>query len=95
MNSPFIFGKIASGAAFTDREAEQKRLSDNIASHLNTILISPRRWGKSSLVSRVGQTLQKRDASARFCFLDMFNVRNEQEFYAQFAKAVLRASFFK
>jgi len=93
MNSPFIYGKIASGEAFADREIEQKRLSQNIASHINSILISPRRWGKSSLMARIGQTLQKRSAALRFCFLDLFNVRTEQEFYAQFAKEVLRVSF--
>lgn len=95
MNSPFIYGKIVSGATFTDRETEQKRLSDNIASHINSILISPRRWGKSSLVARVGQSLQKRDASVRFCFLDLFNIRSEEEFYAQLVREVLRVSYSK
>ncbi|MFZ1978450.1 MAG: hypothetical protein WAV76_10895 [Bacteroidota bacterium] len=95
MNSPFIYGKIASGETFTDRESEQKRLSDNIASHVSTILISPRRWGKSSLVMKVGKTLQEENKSLRFCFLDLFNVRSEQEFYTQFAREVLRVSFSK
>lgn len=95
MNSPFIYGKIASGDTFTDREREQKRLADNIASKINSILISPRRWGKSSLVTRVGETLQKKDKTLRFAFLDLFNVRTEEEFYAQFAREVLRVSFAK
>ena len=95
MHSPFIYGKIVTGKTFTDREDEQKRLSDNVAAHINSVLISPRRWGKSSLVARVGQTLQQRDQSVRFCFLDLFNVRSEQEFYAQLAKEVLRVSFSK
>jgi hypothetical protein len=95
MNSPFIYGKIASGSTFTDRESEQKRLSDNIESHISSILISPRRWGKSSLVMKVGQTLQQNKKSLRFCFLDMFNVRTEQEFYAHFTREVLRVSYSK
>ena len=95
MSSPFIYGKIASGEAFTDREHEQKRLSGNIKSGINTVLISPRRWGKSSLVAQVAQTLQKKPTALRFCFLDLFNVRSEQEFYSQFTKEVLRASFSK
>jgi len=95
MNSPFIYGKIASGKSFTDRETEQKRLSDNITSHINSILISPRRWGKSSLVAKVGQSLQNSKSSLRFCFLDLFNVRNEQEFYTHFAREVLRVSYSK
>jgi hypothetical protein len=95
VKSPFIYGKIASGETFTDREAEQKRLSDNITSHINSVVISPRRWGKSSLVARVGQTLQKKDSTMRFCFLDLFNLRSEEEFYTQLTKEVLRVSFSK
>lgn len=95
MPSPFMFGKIAAGENFIDREDEQKQLSHNIASHINTILISPRRWGKSSLVMRVADALQHRDPKLRFCFLDLFNVRSEDEFYAQLANEVLRVSFSK
>lgn len=95
MHSPFIYGKIASGETFTNRESEQKRLSNNIASRINSILISPRRWGKSSLVTRVGQAIEKSDTTVRFCFLDLFNVRSEQEFYVQLTREVLRVSFSK
>ena len=95
MHSPFMYGKVVAGETFIDREDEQNRLSGNVASHINSILISPRRWGKSSLVARVGQTLQQRTPALRFCFLDLFNVRSEEEFYAQLAKEVLRVSFSK
>jgi uncharacterized protein len=93
MKSPFVYGKIASGDKFTDRENEAKKLSDNIVSHINTVLISPRRWGKSSLVARVAEALEKTNDEVRFCFIDLFNVRTEQEFYTQFAREVLRVSF--
>ena len=95
MHSPFMYGKVVAGETFIDREDEQRRLSENVASHINSILISPRRWGKSSLVARVGQTLQQRTPALRFCFLDLFNVRSEEEFYAQLAKEVLCVSFSK
>ena len=95
MKSPFVFGKIASGDKFTDREDEQKKLSDNIASHINTVLISPRRWGKSSLVAKVAEVLPHKDTTFRFCFIDLFNVRTEQEFYTHFAHEVLCVSFSK
>jgi uncharacterized protein len=95
MQSPFIYGKIAVGGTFTDRENEQKRLIKNIGSHINSILISPRRWGKSSLVARVGQTIEQKNTSMRFCFLDLFNVRSEQEFYIQLTREILRVSFSK
>jgi AAA+ ATPase superfamily predicted ATPase len=95
MVSPFVYGKIASGDAFTDREEEQKRLSENIRSHINSVLISPRRWGKSSLVLKVGDALQRGKTPIRFCYIDLFNVRTEQEFYSHFAREVLRVSYSK
>lgn len=95
MKSPFVYGKVATGEKFTDREDEQKKLSDYIASQINSVLISPRRWGKSSLVAKVGETLQEKDKTLRFCFIDLFNVRTEQEFYTHFARDVLRVSFSK
>jgi hypothetical protein len=92
MKTPVVFGKIATGDAFTDREQEQDHLARNITEGINTILISPRRWGKSSLVAKVAADLSKKHRSLRFCFLDLFNVRTEQDFYAQLAKEVLRVS---
>lgn len=47
-NKPFIFGVATSGDNFTDREKESERLLLNFRHGVNTILISPRRWGKTS-----------------------------------------------
>ncbi len=92
MKSPFMYGKIVSGETFTDRETEQRRLSRNFTSHLNTVLISPRRWGKSSLVAKIGSSLERKRKNIRFCYLDLFNVRSEQEFYDYFVQQILRTS---
>ena len=61
MTAPFIFGKIAEGNNFIDRELDTKRLADNFMSLTNTILISPRRWGKSSLVHKAGKEAMSKD----------------------------------
>lgn len=45
---PFTYGRIAADEDFTDRQTELKRLIDNFDGLVNTILISPRRWGKTS-----------------------------------------------
>jgi len=52
MKSPFQFGRVVVGDAFTDRSGEIKRLKSNIENNIHTMLISPRRWGKSSLVKQ-------------------------------------------
>ena len=43
METPFIFGKIATKKNFTDREKETTDLVQNFTSLINTIIISPRR----------------------------------------------------
>lgn len=90
--APFIFGRIASGADFTDRETETELLITNFLNGINTILISPRRWGKSSLVLRAAEKAGKKDKKLKFCFIDLYNVRTEEEFYSVFASAVLKAT---
>jgi len=92
MDTPFVFGKIASEKNFTDRELETARLVANFTSQINTILISPRRWGKSSLVTKAAELASKKDKSLRFCLIDLYNVRSEEQFYQLLAQEVLRAS---
>lgn len=92
MRSPFQFGKVVTGDAFTNRNKEIERLQSNFQNHVHTILISPRRWGKSSLVRKAANELALQDKSVRFCFLDLFNIRSEEEFYAYFAREVIKTT---
>ena len=90
--TPFIFGKIATDKNFTDRKTETEQLIVNFTSLINIILISPRRWGKSSLVTKAAKAAMQKDKSLRFCFIDLFNIQSEEQFYQQLAQEVLRAS---
>jgi uncharacterized protein len=63
--SPFIYGNTVSNAAFTNRETEVEKLRSNLLSGINTMIISPRRWGKSSLVEKVILEIQKKEKIAR------------------------------
>lgn len=92
METPFVFGKLAVDQNFTDRDKERKRLSANFLSLVNTVLISPRRWGKSSLVQRSAIEAMSLDKDIRFCFLDAFNIRTEEQFYQALAGEILKIS---
>lgn len=92
METPFVFGKIAKNENFTDRETETAQLVTNFGSLINTIIISPRRWGKSSLVSKAAELALAQKSSLRICRIDLFNVRNEEEFYLLLAMAVLKSA---
>lgn len=92
METPFIFGKIARNENFTDREKETDRLITNFDSLINTIIISPRRWGKSSLVEKAASIARANNNSLRICRIDLFSVRNEEQFYELLAMAVLKSA---
>ena len=92
MEAPFIFGKIATDENFTDREQETKHLVGNFESLINSIIISPRRWGKSSLVHKAATIAQNEDKHLRVCAVDLFNVRTEEQFYTVFARSIIRGT---
>ena len=48
--NPFVYGEVVPAAAFVDREAELDRLTGDLLAGQKVFLISPRRYGKSSLV---------------------------------------------
>jgi len=85
---PFIFGVATSGENFTDREQETARLLSNFRHGVNTVLISPRRWGKTSLVQKVCRLAQS--DSLKIVYLDIFSCRSDRDFYDAYASAVLR-----
>lgn len=89
MLSPFCFGRMAEGVCFTDRKKETEHLLGNFTNNINTVLLSPRRWGKSSLVRKAGSKLQD---PYIFIDLDAFQLKNEEDFYNRFAAAVIKAT---
>src|SRR6476619_1520367 len=50
MTNPFVYGEVVPAAAFVDRETELDRLTRDLQAGQKIFLISPRRYGKSSLV---------------------------------------------
>src|SRR5947209_7300365 len=52
MDNPFVYGEVVPAAAFVDRIDELNRLIADLAGGQKVFLISPRRYGKSSLIRR-------------------------------------------
>ncbi|MDA3928661.1 MAG: ATP-binding protein [Prolixibacteraceae bacterium] len=92
MDTPFIYGKLASKNNFTNRSKEISQLITNFNSGINTILISPRRWGKSSLVTHAANQASQSKPELRFCFIDLFNIRTEEDFYQILAQEVIQST---
>lgn len=91
-NSPFIYGSTVSERSFTNREKEVNKLTNNLLGGINTMIISPRRWGKSSLVERVTNSIRTKHSDIRIVIIDLFSVNSEEEFMEKFAGDVLKAS---
>ena len=62
MQNPFVYGEVVPGEAFVDREAELDRLVEDLAGGQKVFLISPRRYGKSSLIRQALTALSRRAA---------------------------------
>ncbi len=92
MDSPFIYGNTVSATAFTNRKTEVKKLYNNLVQGINTTIISPRRWGKSSLVEKVVNDINRKRRRRITIIIDLFTVSSEKEFLEIFAGAVIKAS---
>ena len=83
----FLYGVSVGGDNFTDRARETQRLKMNFENGLNVILISPRRMGKTSLVKRVAQVVDKE--LVQVVYVDIYDCRSEYDFYTKFAEAIM------
>ena len=88
MDQVFTFGKPVDDEMFTDREAESVRLKANFESGINTFIISPRRWGKTSLVKKVIRESDKNGAI--YVFADVFKTKTPYEFCETLGNAILK-----
>jgi hypothetical protein len=64
MQNPFVYGEVVPASAFVDRVVELDRLVGDLAAGQKIFLISPRRYGKSSLIRRALAVMSRRGALA-------------------------------
>src|ERR687896_1444425 len=62
MQNPFVYGEVVPDEAFVDREVELDRLVNDLGTGQKVFLISPRRYGKSSLIRQALAALSRRGA---------------------------------
>jgi hypothetical protein len=59
MQNPFVYGEVVSAATFVNRVVELDRLIGDLGSGQKIFLISPRRYGKSSLIRQALKSLAR------------------------------------
>ncbi len=88
--NPFVFGEIVDDANFVNRADELNQLVRDLADGQKVFLLSPRRFGKSSLVSVALLKLQKRHI--RTVSLTVSSYSSYAQFLEKFAEKALRAA---
>ncbi len=88
MEKSFVYGIAVTDYNFTGRSDEIRRLNANFTAGINSVLISPRRYGKTSLVDHVCRHLDRDDIL--IVRLDIFGCKTEYDFYNALAVAVLK-----
>jgi AAA+ ATPase superfamily predicted ATPase len=85
MKNPFKFGSIVDGPYFTNRKEEIKKIKSILRSDNHLIIISPRRFGKTSLISKVIKQFEKPSV-----YLDLQLITNSEDFASQLLKRIYR-----
>jgi uncharacterized protein len=85
-SNPFTFGDLALDEAFTDRAAQLRELTADMRNGQNVLVYAPRRYGKSSLVIRAAQQVQRRKVLVGY--LDLMRTPTKERFAAALAKTI-------
>ena len=85
MKNPFKYGTIVEDEFFTDRINELKEIHRALDSENHLILISPRRFGKSSLVAKA-----IKESKRPFLSLNLQNVINVEDFASKLLRELFR-----
>ena len=83
--NPFKFGTVVQGEFFTDRIAELEHVKQLLDSENHLVLISPRRFGKSSLISKAVQQTRRPSIT-----IDFMKVLGIEDLATQILKGVFR-----
>ncbi len=86
--NPFFFRELPTDGPFCNRETELKELASHAESLANVVLYSPRRFGKTSLIKRVQNTLSQKGAVC--IYTDFYGITSVEDVAARLAKAVFK-----
>ncbi len=87
MKNPFKFGTVVKGEDFCDREKDMKNIMQALESGMSVSIISPRRYGKTSLIVN---TMEKMEGY-RKVYMDLMGITSVDEFLGKYSSAVLES----
>ena len=84
MKNPFIYGTVATGNSFYNREKECDYIVKTLAGGNNIVLYAPRRFGKTSLILKAIQLLEDKGfICIYFDFMPVFSVESFVRLYTK------------
>lgn len=83
--NPFKFGTVVENEFFTDRKEELEAVKEMLDSENHLVLISPRRYGKSSLINKALLQMNR-----PYILIDMMQVLSIQDFAMHIVRGVFR-----
>ncbi|MBI4492205.1 MAG: ATP-binding protein [Chloroflexi bacterium] len=86
MENPFRYGEVATGVYFTDRSVELAELQADIRTGQNVVIISPRRFGKTSLVFQALELLKQEHVLV--AYIDLFRTPTKDRFADHLADTI-------
>jgi len=85
MKNPFKFGTVVKGSDFCDRESEMEMILSDIRSGTHITLISPRRYGKTSLILNLFDRID----FANTFYIDVMGLTTVQDFLNVYTKTFI------
>jgi hypothetical protein len=82
MENPFSYTGIVKGKAFCNRETEQTELLGFIRGYQNILLYSHRRYGKSSLIFKLFERLDRQRPKFSTLYVELYGTLSEKDFVA-------------
>jgi AAA+ ATPase superfamily predicted ATPase len=90
MKNPFVYGEVVTGKDFADREIEMENLIRDMKAGQTIFLISPRRYGKTSLIMNALDKL--REERFYTAYIDLFKVSSLKGLLELYAEVISRAA---
>ncbi len=89
MTNPFHYGEVVKGADFADRESELKSLVSELSGPSRIFMVSPRRYGKTSLIMRALEDIKLKGNLT--VYVDLFRASSLNELVDLYAKSIFTA----
>jgi len=90
VRNPFVVGEYVAGPFFADRKKEQANLLEELKGGSRIFLVSPRKYGKTSLLRQVELRLKK---ERYLCaFVDFFYIDSLHQFFSVFLREIFANS---